>query len=307
MEAFEIGKFIKEFRERKNISQEDLTENLCAVSTLSRIERGIQYPSRTLLEAFFNRLGYANTNIRLPLSTPDFKRSVLEYEIMSIASRGDPSFIDLLPEYKNVKDEMDILETQFYSFFTALHKTMTKSCPTEEILNDFLEVIHITFSSYKIDDDISKHLLTKIELMTLLNIARTKYYLGETEKAIVIMEQLKKYYTIHEVSGEDLAANLPTILFNLSNWYGKKGLYDEAIEVCNEGIKICSEYGKLHLLPFLIFNKGFDYLLLGEISKGISITTTGINLMIQIGKTEDAKFGIESVKNQFKIDITTFN
>lgn len=306
MKAFEIGKFIKEFRERKNISQEDLSENLCSVSTLSRIERGIQFPSRSLLEALFSRLGYTNTNIQLPLSTPDFKRSVLEYEIISLAARTDTSFIDLLEEYKNVTPEMDTLETQFYNFLTILYKSIKRACPNEEILEDFLKTLRITLSDYKISDKITHHLLTKTELMLLMNIARTEYFQGETEEAIFIMEQLREYYSIHDIPGEDIAANLPVILANLSTWYGRKHLFEKSIELCNEGIKICSDYGKLHHLPYLIFNKGYGYLSLKKIPEGTSLITMAINLMIQTKKTEDAKFGIESLKKDFNIDIPVF-
>jgi len=303
MEAFEIGKFIKEFRERKNISQEDLSENLCAVSTLSRIERGVQYPSRTLLEAFFSRLGVSNTNIQLPLSSPDFKRSVLEYEIINKASRTEPDFVDLLDEYKQVKDEMDILEEQFYIFFMAMNKTITKSVSNEQILKEFYDAIHITLKDFSICDNISNHLLTKTELLILLNIARTEYFMGNSDKAIYLMEQLEQYYDSHTVSGEDLAANLPGILFNLSNWYGKKEEYRKALEKADKGIGICSEYGKLHILPYLIYNKGYSYLVLNETEKGQNIVTTSINLLIQLGKTDDARFGIKYIKDTLNIEI----
>lgn len=46
MKTYIVGGVIKEFRIRYNISQEELCDGLCAVSTLSRIESGKQISGR---------------------------------------------------------------------------------------------------------------------------------------------------------------------------------------------------------------------------------------------------------------------
>jgi len=55
MDAYIIGKLIKEFRVRKGYSQEELCYGLCAVSTLSRIESGIQaFPKAIFIVPVFS-------------------------------------------------------------------------------------------------------------------------------------------------------------------------------------------------------------------------------------------------------------
>lgn len=303
MNAYELGKLIKEFRERKNISQEDLSENLCAVSTLSRIERGVQYPSRKLLEAFFSRLGETTSNIQIPLSSNDCNRAVLEYQITQSVSRNDSDFLPLLEQYIQAKEELDILEKQFYLFFSTLYKTMTKSESNKEIQNSLFEAIHLTIKDYTLSYDISSHLLTKTELMILLNIARTEYFLGNEDEAISLMESLEKYYTNHTSEDNDSITNLSVIYFNLSNWYGKKNLHQKTLDKCDSGIKLFAKYGKSHYLPYLLFNKGYALLKLNQIKSGTKIVTTALELMLQLGRTQDAEFGVKDIKDSFGISL----
>ncbi len=57
MNEFKLGTYIKKRREELKISQEDLCEGLCAVSSLSRIENNQQDPSRNLTKNLLERLG----------------------------------------------------------------------------------------------------------------------------------------------------------------------------------------------------------------------------------------------------------
>ena len=79
MEAYIVGGIIKEFRLRFNISQEELCDGLCAVSTLSRIESGKQITGRKLIEALFSRMGLRPHTSAIPMSKIDLKRENIEY------------------------------------------------------------------------------------------------------------------------------------------------------------------------------------------------------------------------------------
>lgn len=57
MKEFKFGTYIKKRRKELGISQEDLCEGLCSVSTLSRLENNQQTPSRSLARQLLERLG----------------------------------------------------------------------------------------------------------------------------------------------------------------------------------------------------------------------------------------------------------
>ena len=57
MDEFKLGTYIKKRRKELGMSQEELCEGLCAVSSLSRIENNQQDPSRRLTRDLLQRLG----------------------------------------------------------------------------------------------------------------------------------------------------------------------------------------------------------------------------------------------------------
>ena len=59
MSYYPLGYIIKNRREELQLSQEDLAEGICSVSTLSRIENGERMPSKNHYEMLMQRLGYS--------------------------------------------------------------------------------------------------------------------------------------------------------------------------------------------------------------------------------------------------------
>ncbi len=57
MEFYDLGITIKELRMKKNISQSELCHGICSQSQISKIEKGMIYPSSVLLYQLSERLG----------------------------------------------------------------------------------------------------------------------------------------------------------------------------------------------------------------------------------------------------------
>ena len=63
MEFNDLGITIKELRMKKNISQSELCHGICSQSQISKIEKGVIYPSSILLYQLSERLGVDPNNI----------------------------------------------------------------------------------------------------------------------------------------------------------------------------------------------------------------------------------------------------
>ncbi|WP_141546761.1 helix-turn-helix domain-containing protein, partial [Bacillus wiedmannii] len=63
MEFYDLGITIKELRMKKNISQSELCHGICSQSQISKIEKGMIYPSSILLYQLSERLGIDPNNI----------------------------------------------------------------------------------------------------------------------------------------------------------------------------------------------------------------------------------------------------
>ncbi|TKI99596.1 helix-turn-helix transcriptional regulator, partial [Bacillus wiedmannii] len=63
MEFYDLGITIKELRVKKNISQSELCHGICSQSQISKIEKGMIFPSSILLYQLSERLGIDPNNI----------------------------------------------------------------------------------------------------------------------------------------------------------------------------------------------------------------------------------------------------
>lgn len=290
---------MKEYRTRLNISQEDLCFDLCAVSTLSRIECGERVPGRKLLEALFSRMGVSRS---VSITKTEFQRENLEFKINDMVAHDDFEIFDLLEEYKNCSENMAELERQFYLFFkTMAEDYFNHNC--EKALKNYEEALKISVKDYALGKIPNARLLTKTELLILNNISRTQYFFGQKDEAIKLMEFLRSYFEKGIMSEEEKAKNYPVILFNLENWYGMKNEDEKVIELCDIGIDVCIRYGKLSNFPYQIFNKGCSLIKLGKIEEGKNYLTDSLIILNRMKKYDDVTYGKKWIKNEFDIDL----
>lgn len=100
MGNYPIGRLIAEARSRRGLSQEELSGGICAPSTLSKIENGMQMPSRRVYLALLERLGLSHRSCLMFVSHVDMRRSTLEEELgRLIAGAEYPLAYQALEEY----------------------------------------------------------------------------------------------------------------------------------------------------------------------------------------------------------------
>src|SRR5690554_3061941 len=73
MGRYRLGDIIRMTRKSLSITQEQLSEDICSVETLSRIETGKQDPSRDVYELLMERMGRIRERAYSMLSVSDFK------------------------------------------------------------------------------------------------------------------------------------------------------------------------------------------------------------------------------------------
>lgn len=302
MEQYLIGKTIKEFRLRNHLSQEKLAGELCAVSTLSRIENGEQIPNWKLTEALFSKMGMTAPLHNVPLSEADLKRWNLEYEITNSVANRNYETEKMLENYRTCGPELNVLEQQFYIFHKAIYCMRHNGTP-EKILSLLEKSLQLSIVHFTVDSDLSGRLLTKTERLILNNIALVLYDIKQENRAVSILEFLISYFETQTISETERGKDYPVILFNLSNWKGLDGKYEEALALSEKGIRECITYGQLLIFPYLLFNKGYCLLGLKQMESGKKSIEHAINFMDEIGKHADASFGTQKIKEIFGIDI----
>ncbi len=255
MSIFSIGEVIRKRRNLLGISQEELAYGICSVPTLSRVENGERVPSKANFDALMQRMGQSGEMYDAYIGDNDFEVHEKKFYIrQAIINNRIEEARAILKELKTLVDNDDNLTNQFIKYAEVV--TRKSQMSSAEILSELEEAIKITQSKYgKVK--INNCLLTFDEI-TILNIIANAYgSIGNNRKAINMFYELKDYMDSKYINSEEIARTYPMILYNLSKWLGLEGRYDECIEICDIGIKISVDSGKMAALAKLLYNKAW--------------------------------------------------
>ena len=123
MECYEIGSVVRSARIRHGMTQEDLAFGICAVSTLSKIERGICSPKIGTFEALMERMGELPGRCILLVGEQELQRQRIQEEIaLAIRLGNRMHLVQQLELYRELSGDNNRQEQQWLSLGeTVLH------------------------------------------------------------------------------------------------------------------------------------------------------------------------------------------
>ena len=254
MAIFQYGEWIRYKRKALNLSQEDLSEGICAVTTLSRIENGSQQPSLSVLEALLERLGISDAFMDSYASERAFSLHELKFQIRQAFIIGDVAEAKkLLREF-----EKDCPDTPVNKQFVLLYNTVfcASEYTPQQMLERFERALKLTCPRYQLLS--TPKILSHEEIIAMNDIANCYYLIGQFDTAINIYYQLKRYYDLHTTNMEEVLRTQPMVLYNLSKVLGLQGRYDECIEICDQGIRIARQSGRAYCLAGTLYNRAWS-------------------------------------------------
>ena len=89
MALYSIGNFIRQRREELIITQDEPAEELCSVTTLSRLENGTQTPHQSTVRALLQRLGYSDALMFRAVGREEFEIAQLQVKIGQLYNARD--------------------------------------------------------------------------------------------------------------------------------------------------------------------------------------------------------------------------
>lgn len=251
MSLYNVGNFIKQKRVELGITQEELCEGICSVTTLSRLENGEQTPRSSNVRALLQRLGYSGALFFQTAGKEEFEITGLQIELLQKYNQFDygnaQKTLLKLSEYQDFFSTIDMQFFQVSSIFVQENELSNT-----EVLERLETALRLTHPTYD-----RRHLpkvLTYEESTALNSIAAHLGLAGDYDEAIEIFYHLKNYYEKQIVDVQEAQRALPTILYNLSKFLGLSGRYDECISVCNQGIRIAKESGRSRCLARTLYN-----------------------------------------------------
>lgn len=258
MEERFLGEVIKEKRKEQGLSQWNLCEGICDVTTLSRLENGKQTPKRHIVNALLQRLGISDDRFFAAITTEEIKLNELFKDITALNIKYGKSGKDVKLKEELIKKHNELLklveENDNISKQILIRSQVIISEDTEEkkieLLTKALKTTHPNFN----EANIEKCLLTFDEVKILNQIAGCYARLGNHNKAVEILDQLLKNIEKRFKKIVPSMSNKTLILCNLSR----------ELLACNniEKAKIYAEEGKELAIQYCIFINLPEYLMI---------------------------------------------
>lgn len=253
MGRYRLGDIIRMTRKSLSITQEQLSDEICSVETLSRIENGNQTPNRDTYELLMERMGRIRERAYSMLSVSDFK--VLEKmkkfeDFVKIYDYAQAE--EILSEIKEILGN-SILDRQFLIRAQSIVDYRLQRISTDEFLERFQQAIRLTIPKYGMIS-LANWPLSFSEAMLLINIAAAYAEKADYRNSIDVLNEVYSAMKQSYMEEQQRAILQITITTNLSKGYGLIKDHEKAIEMVSEGIALCRQYKLGNALPNLLYN-----------------------------------------------------
>ena len=261
MAISQIGNIIKKRRLALGLSQEELSDGICAVTTLSRIENGERMPTQNHLEMLLQRLGYSELMFQSYVDEEAFYAHELKFKIRQayIENKKEEGKI-LLEEFKALVKNPSNIDKQFIALNTALLNQVSMN--DEVDLEQLEDALRLTMPNY--DRNHLPQIMSYEEIVLLNCIANDLAIKNQREESIKTLYGIVRYYDTNVVNTEEMLRTATMVFYNLSKCLGLEGRYDECIQVCDRGIKLAQNTGRCNCFAQTLFNKAWSMLKRGQ-------------------------------------------
>ena len=251
MEFYDLGITIKEIRIKKNISQSELCHGICSQSQISKIEKGMIYPSSILLYQLSERLGIDPNNIFALTQNKKLKYVKNVKYVMRDCTKQKQykELYEIVKQEKKQNNFQSKEDKQFLIWHEAIAifevNRSTKTALT--LLNHALELT-LTNSDFLSERE--------IEIMQTMAIFYAEH--KEYEKSINILRRcLTNFNKLDFPRDKEIKLK---IILNLAKFLDLTHQHEEAIKYLDKGIKLAINLDTLYLLGELYYLKS-QYLL----------------------------------------------
>ncbi|PEK30620.1 transcriptional regulator [Bacillus toyonensis] len=251
MEFYDLGITIKEIRIKKNISQSELCHGICSQSQISKIEKGMIYPSSILLYQLSERLGIDPNNIFALTQNKKLKYvKNVKYVMRDCAKQKQyKELYEIVKQEKKQNNFQSKEDKQFLIWHEAI-AIFEVNRSTKTALTLLNHALKLTLTN---SDFLSEREIDIMQTMAIFYAEHKEY-----EKSINILRRCLTNFNKLDFP-RDKQIKLKIIL-NLAKFLDLTHQHEEAIKYLDKGIKLAINLDTLYLLGELYYLKS-QYLL----------------------------------------------
>ncbi|OLR26221.1 helix-turn-helix domain-containing protein [Bacillus cereus] len=258
MEFNDLGITIKELRNKKNISQSDLCHGICSQSQISKIEKGVIYPSSILLYQLSERLGIDPNNIFALTQNKKLKYTENVKYVMRdcIRQHQYKELYEIVTREKYTNN----FQTKEDKQFLLWHEAIAIYCvnnSTKVALTLLNNALKLTVTNI---DFLSEREIDILHTMAILHAENKEY-----KKSITILKRcLNNFNKLDFPRDKEIKLK---IIYNLAKNLSYTYQYEEAIKYIDKGIQLAINLNTFYLLGELYYGKGSNLLKLKQYSE----------------------------------------
>lgn len=148
MKSLQIGEVVREARIRHGMTQEDLADGICAVSTVSKIENGHHNPQKRVFAALMERMGERTGRYAMLVGAQEMEKEELREELAQSVRCGDRKSLEQhLEQYRILPGEKKADDLQWMEL-AVLALGWWNGTPSEKMEEELLELLYLTYPEY---------------------------------------------------------------------------------------------------------------------------------------------------------------
>lgn len=237
--SWSLGEIIRYLREKQRISLEQLSQGVCSVSTLSRVENNIRVLNFLPAQRLLGRLGWKVSEFESYCNDKEFQCYQNRMEISAL--RKQKNFAKMKHVLKNYKMQVrtsktDLLQQQFIKGKEALLEI--EEGRLKEGISLIQEAISLTVFGWKEKKD-SLLGFEELELFGMLADAYER--LEEREKAYEIWIHLLKDFEQSEERKKQMAEPYTYVISKMVPYLLNCNMAKKGVELCEKGLLTVSD------------------------------------------------------------------
>ena len=231
MSNYNVGQIIKLTREAIGLSQEELSDGVCSVQTLSRIENGKVKVKKKTYQQLMEKMGRDGTKNYSVLSTENFELLDIMVEVNNLIFRHEYGAAE--KKLEPMKNALSMEEKINYVFVRECEIIIDKNLhriSVEEALEEFEKLIALSIPDYKAFIH-GVYPFFHEEIMLLMNIGHAYGDLGNRKMAIDIYYMLIRCMNMGYMRREDTVQITVMLISSAARLWGGLGQRDRAIRM----------------------------------------------------------------------------
>ncbi len=266
MRDMKIGDIIRERRKNLNLTQEQLCEGICEPLTLSRIENGKAVPTYSHLRALLSRLGLPEGRYFVQERANEDAIRMIRHKLHTLSGYYDAAIdrsalsaraLSLIGQLEDMLSAQDIPDLQFAVYMKVyFHRDPSDAPLYADLCEQLLSAIRLSLPRFTMET-ISEGVYSLEETQMIVLLGEILRRMGEQEKALTVLHDIHQYVQDHVHSITHPSRFLPLTAVTYAKALCQSGNYEQALDLSQEGIHCCLQYGYCGQLPYLLETEAF--------------------------------------------------